>query len=101
MSMRILIATPLYPPDVGGPATYAAGLEAALVRCGHKPVILNYRDVLSFPSGIRQVVYMWKVVVAAHNVDAVIALDTLSVGLPAMGAARLFCIPGIVRVAGE
>lgn len=40
--MRILIATPLYPPDDGGPATYAKLIEAELPKYGIETKILSF-----------------------------------------------------------
>jgi hypothetical protein len=33
--MRIIIATGIYPPEVGGPALYAKGVKESLERAGH------------------------------------------------------------------
>ncbi len=99
--MRVLIATPLYPPDVGGPATYAVGLERSLKTLGHEPMILFYREVLGSPKVARQLIFAYKVFIHARNVQAIISLDTLSIGLPAVCVAKLLRIPSLVRVAGD
>lgn len=99
--MRILIATPLYPPAVGGPATYVRGLEDALRNLGHDPVIVRYGDVMYLPPILRQSAFFFLVLRSAFSVRAVIALDTLSIGFPAMLVARMLRKPGIVRVAGD
>lgn len=99
--MRVLIATPLYPPEIGGPATYAVGLENSLRELGHLPTIVCYRDAMSLPKGLRQIVFFFKILKLAPNNDMIIALDTLSIGLPAMLIARIYRIHGIVRVAGD
>lgn len=99
--MRVLIATPLYPPDIGGPATYTVGLENSLRALGHLPTVICYREVMSLPRGLRQIIFFYKILKLARCHDAIIALDTLSIGLPAMLIARMYRIPGIVRVAGD
>lgn len=99
--MKILIATPLYPPAVGGPATYVRGLEDALQALGHEPVIVKYGDVMHLPSVLRQFVFFFLVLHAALNVRAIIALDTLSIGFPAMLVARILGKTAIVRAAGD
>jgi glycosyltransferase involved in cell wall biosynthesis len=99
--MRILIATPLYPPAVGGPATYVRGLEEALKNLGHTPVVESYGSVMHLPSFVRQLVFTLRLMSSVFGAKAVISLDTLSIGFPAMLIARLFGIPGFVRVAGD
>lgn len=99
--MRILIATPLYPPAVGGPATYVRGLEDALKTLGHETVVVKYGDVMRLPSVLRQVAFFVMVLRASFGVNAIIALDTLSVGFPSMLIARVMGKPAIVRVAGD
>lgn len=39
--MRILITTGIYPPDIGGPATYVPQLAADLVKYGHSVEIIT------------------------------------------------------------
>ena len=43
-SLKILIATGIYPPDIGGPATYAYNLSRELTRLGHEVNVLTYSD---------------------------------------------------------
>lgn len=99
--MRILIATPLYPPEIGGPATHAAFCEAELPRKGFTVSILPFATVRHLPRLIRHVAYFWKVFQTAKGVDAVYALDPFSVGFPAMLAAKLRGKKFIVRVPGD
>lgn len=42
--MRLLIATGIYPPDIGGPATYAAQLFERLPKYGIEVRIITYAD---------------------------------------------------------
>lgn len=39
--MKILIVTGIYPPDIGGPATYVPQLARALLNRGHKVTVLT------------------------------------------------------------
>ncbi len=43
--MNILLATGIYPPESGGPATYTAALAKALSKRGHTVTIVTYGDV--------------------------------------------------------
>lgn len=40
--MRIVIATGIYPPDIGGPATYARELAQALRQLGEEVAVVSY-----------------------------------------------------------
>ena len=97
--MRIVIATPFYPPQAGILATYAAGLEEAFRKLGHEPVVITSSS--SLPPGIRHIVYLIRILVAAHGAALVLSLDTWSVGMPALFAARLRGVPFIVRIGGD
>lgn len=96
--MRLLIATPLYPPDLGGPATYAKLLEEEFPF----PVsVVKFSDVRRSPKLIRHVRYFWNVFKAAKEADIVLALDPVSVGLPALWAARLRRKTFVVKIVGD
>src|SRR3989344_1171265 len=98
---RILLVTPLYSPDVGGPATHALFVEQNLVRLDCKLQIIKFGHCLKYPYIIRHVVFFFKVLKQAKNVDTVYALDPLGVGLPAGLAARLLGKKFVLRVAGD
>src|SRR5688572_8809030 len=44
--MRILIATGIFPPDIGGPATYVPQIAAAFAERGHQITVLTLSDHL-------------------------------------------------------
>src|SRR3989344_775368 len=41
---KILIATGIFPPDVGGPATYSRALSGELAKRGHSVDVVTYAD---------------------------------------------------------
>jgi len=45
--MRILIATGIFPPDIGGPATILGALAKSLEENGLEIRILTYSDIVS------------------------------------------------------
>jgi len=99
--MRILLATPLYPPDIGGPATDAAAVSAGLVREGIEPLVCSFASVRALPRIIRHLQYVLKLLSRSRGVSGIVAFDTVSVGIPAMLVATLRRIPLIVRVPGD
>ncbi len=40
--MKIILATGIYPPDIGGPATYSRALAQELQKLGHEIVVITY-----------------------------------------------------------
>ena len=99
--MRLVIATPLYPPDPGGPATYAKLLEEELPKRGIEVVLVKFGDVRKLPKLFRHFVYYQKVKKAAQTADAVLALDPASTGYPAMQAAQHAGKPFFVKIVGD
>lgn len=100
-TMKLLIATGLYPPDMGGPATYTVFLEKHLPKLGITPIVIPYGSVRSYPIIIRHFVYLFKLIKSAKNVDVLYALDTVSVGLPVRIASMLTGKPYMLRVPGD
>ncbi len=99
--MRVIIATPLYPPEPGGPATYAKLLEEGLPAYGIEPVVVKFSEVRHLPKLIRHGVYFFKLAKLIKNADAVYALDPVSVGVPALISARLFNKKFFVKIVGD
>lgn len=99
--MRLVIATPLYPPEIGGPATYAKLLEEGLPGEGIEVKVVKFSDVRHLPKLIRHFAYYRRVLYALRSADAVLALDPVSVGLPALKAAQKLGKPFFVKVVGD
>ena len=100
--MKIIIATPLLPPHVGGPAKYAQALSEWLPNIGHEaPVVAYGWAERHLPSGVRHVWYFLRLLPQVFGADAVLALDTWSVGLPALIAAKLARKKFLVRIGGD
>lgn len=98
---KILIVTPLLPPEPGGPSYYSVALKEALEKKGENVDLIAFRDVRKYPSGIRHLLFLYKVLWRARNVDALIILDTVSVALPAVVAGWLLGKKIVVRVGGD
>lgn len=99
--MKIIIATPLYPPDIGGPATFAALFEEGLAKRGIAYETVPFSLVRGKPKIIRHLSYASAVFKAARRSDIVLALDPVSVGFPALLAARLRGARFFLRVGGD
>ena len=99
--MKLVIATPLYPPEIGGPATYVKILEEGLPTHNIDVEVVKFNDVRHLPKIIRHYAYYRRVLKAARHADAVLALDPVSVGLPAMCAAKKAGKPFVVKIVGD
>ncbi len=99
--MKLVIATPLYPPEIGGPATYAKLLFEGLPAKGIEVDLVKFSEVRHLPKLIRHFVYYRRVLRAARGADVVLALDPVSVGLPAMWAAKKANKPFVVKIVGD
>ena len=80
--MRLVIATPLYPPEIGGPATYAKLLVEGLPERGIGVDLVKFSSVRHLPNAVRQAVYCRNILKAARSADVILALDAVSVGWP-------------------
>jgi len=99
--MRVLVATPLYPPDHGGPATYVRLLEQLLPPEGVEIVVSKFSDVRGLPKVLRHMAYAIHIYKASRGADLILALDPASTGLPALLAARMRRLPFVVKVVGD
>lgn len=99
--MKLVIATPLYPPEIGGPATYAKLLESGLPGKGIEVVLVKFSEIRHLPKFIRHYAYYRRVLAAAYNADVILALDPVSVGLSAMKAAQKAGKPLVIKIVGD
>lgn len=99
--IRILITTGLYPPEVGGPATYTALLEKELPKRGFIVSVLPFRKVRWLPPILRHAAYFTVCLIGALKNDLIYAQDPVSVGLPSLLATKLAGRKFWIRVAGD
>jgi glycosyltransferase involved in cell wall biosynthesis len=99
--IQLLIATGLYPPEIGGPATYVSMLERRLPEFGFSLTVVPFSLVRKLPKLQRHFAYareLWK---HAGAVDAIYALDPISVGFPALIVSVLKRKPLFIRLGGD
>lgn len=99
--MKVVIATPLYPPEIGGPATYAKLLCEGLPQRGIEVELVKFSDVRHLPNAIRQIVYCWKLFSRTYHADLILALDAVSVGWPAYFANLFLHKKFVVKIVGD
>jgi glycosyltransferase involved in cell wall biosynthesis len=104
MAKRILLATGIFPPDIGGPALYSQKLAEEFSKRGVEAPVLAYgKSGVSriWPAGIRQLIYFLKLRRLAKSSDAIFAFDSLGVGLPAVLAGKLLKKKVVIRLGGD
>ncbi len=99
--MRIVIATPSYPPRVAGPSQYADGVARAWRKQGFEVQVVSFDSYLHLPTGIRHVAYTWALMRAMRGASFVLALDIFSVALPTVIVAWLYRTKCLIRVSGD
>lgn len=99
--MKILIATGIFPPDIGGPATYSKLLSEELPKRGIEVKILSFSSVRHLPKIIRHIAYGIKLLACGRNVDIIFAQDPFSVGFPAALASKILRKKFLLKVVGD
>jgi glycosyltransferase involved in cell wall biosynthesis len=110
---RVLIATGIFPPDIGGPATYTKLLLEELPKRGFEVTALSYGEPQkgepsnvhkvsrSIPKGLRHFIYFLKVWQLGRKADIIFAQDPVSAGLPAFLANKFLRRKFILKVVGD
>ncbi len=98
---KILIASGIYPPDIGGPATYVFKLEQELKKQGFSVKVLAYTKLRCLPKGIRHFVFLIKIFFIASRVNVIYAQNPISAGFPAALASRFWRKKMILKVVGD
>lgn len=96
---KLLIATGIYPPDIGGPATYAKLLAD---HFGADAMVVTYSPLLrKVPTPLRQLIYLLNVWSASRQANVIYSLSPLGTGIASALVARWRRRKFFVRVAGD
>jgi len=113
----ILITTGIFPPDIGGPASYAVTLGKKMSG-NFKVTVITYSSKIKnagdkdlpfrvirvwkgWPKGLRHLVYFLKTLSEAKKHDVVYSLNAVSAGWAALKAARLRKKKFFVKIVGD
>lgn len=99
--MKILICTGIFPPEIGGPATYAGLLASELPKRGFEVEVLPFRTVRHYPRVIRHFIYFLKILAKGRGADIIFTQDPVSTGVPVICAAFILRKRVVMRVAGD
>ena len=98
---KILIATGIFPPDIGGPATYSKTLLHELPLRGINVKVLSFGSVRHLPKIIRHLAYGIQLVSIGRRADIIFAQDPVSVGFPATLVAKILRKKFLLKVVGD
>lgn len=98
---KVLIATGIFPPDIGGPATYAKILVDELPRYGIQAQVVNFSPLMRYPTVLRHCIYLARMLQLCPNADVILALDPVSVGLPSALAAIVWRKRLVLKIGGD
>lgn len=111
--MKIILATPVYPPEIGGPATYTKELALRL-KDEHEIVIVAYAstseiipDTVLFvaskkrPLPLRLLKFTFDLFRASSGADVIYVQNAMAAGLPAVFVRALRGIPLVLKFVGD
>ncbi|MBD3282429.1 MAG: glycosyltransferase, partial [Candidatus Portnoybacteria bacterium] len=116
--MKITIASGIYPPDIGGPATYSRLIAREFTKKGIDVNVVCYGDKKqktkdkeqSFPikkisrknkKPTRYFKYLLALLKTGHKSDVIYAQGPLSAGLPAMWASKILNKKFVIKIVGD
>jgi glycosyltransferase involved in cell wall biosynthesis len=115
--MKILITTPIFPPEIGGPATYSLEVSRRLKARGHTVRIVTFADFspdvedleivavrMSYPvlgSLLRQSRLFATMLRATRNMELIYAQGPVVVGLCSLIVGKLMRKPVVVKFVGD
>jgi len=102
-SYRIAIVSGIVPPEIGGPAYYSVRLLRAFQSYGDKVKLIGYKKLKRLPTGLRHFLFSLKLFFSfiLSRPFFIIALDTFSVGFPAVFVGKILRIPVVIRTGGD
>lgn len=113
----LVIAAGIFPPDIGGPATFVSNLAKRLMEKSVKVTIVTYSDVEKsveddldyqvvrvprrLPFGFRHFEYAFWLFLATVNHDLIYAQDITGSGVPALLVKKILDKKMIMRIGGD
>lgn len=111
--MKMVLATPVYPPEIGGPATYTKELAERL-RDAHEITIVAYASTSEKIPGtrlitvskrrilpLRMLKFTYELYKAAKGADVIYVQNAVAAGLPAVLVKSLTGTPVVLKFVGD
>ena len=105
----VVIATGIYPPAPGGPATHAKAYKDYLLKKGWQVRVLTYAGCadgvvcvpVELPRAYRYFKYLWELYKLSKGADVILGLDALGIGFPVWLVSKARGVPYVLRVGGD
>ncbi|MHA1270844.1 MAG: glycosyltransferase family 4 protein [Candidatus Helarchaeota archaeon] len=112
---RICIVTGIFPPDIGGPATYCFNLKKSLEHLGFQITIITFKDPnirikkhktikrinRNLPIPVKMFMAFFLALVNVRKYSIIFANDTLLTGVPAILISKLFKKKLLFKLTGD
>ncbi len=111
--MRIILATPIYPPEIGGPATYTKELATRLAKA-EQITIVTYADEAQVIEGTKLVLvaksqgifsrltqFFFALLREGRKAQVIYVQNAVAAGLPAVLAGMLLKKPVVLKFVGD
>lgn len=111
--MKIIVATPIYPPEIGGPATYTKELCERLSGL-HDITVVTYTNSAEASHGtrlvpvgkgrplpVRLILFFIKLLRASKGADVIYVQNAMAAGLPVTLVHILTGIPFVLKFVGD
>lgn len=113
--MKIIFATGIFPPDIGGPAIYVEKLANELLQKGFEVSVITFSDTKikknydfpvvrissKYPKGIRHFIYFLELLKMAKSADIIYVQNQTSAGFPSVLVSKLLKKRIILKVVGD
>ena len=113
--MKIILATGIFPPDIGGPATYSERLAEELIKKKIKAEVICYSDVKSYKDYdfsvkrisrqyslvFRYFLYFLELLQTAKDTDVIYAQNQTSVGVPSWLVCKILGKRLVLKIVGD
>jgi len=113
--MKVILATGVFPPDIGGPATYCERLAQRFHRMKIEVVVICYSDVKKdkeyefpivrisrrYPKGLRHLLYFYHSLRLARGADVIYAQNPVTAGFPAMLTSKILNKKFVLKIVGD
>ena len=100
-TIKITIATGIFPPSIGGPAQYSKLLLDKLPASGFEISVVSFDGVRKFPKIIRHALYFFILIKKSFNADVIYAQDPVSVGFPSLVVSKLLRKKFVLKIVGD
>lgn len=115
--MKILISTPIFPPEIGGPATYTVEVSRRLQEKGHRIRIVAFSDAKPLASDLevaavrvyykvfgtlfRQMRFFFTLLASVKGMDLIYLQDPMVVGVASLLVGKLVRKPLVLKFVGD